>query len=129
MLTVHTDYKSYRTHMKIRCIQTSEIDKFTSSLLSGKSENVNHRPVVCLATGPQRLPKRVFQTVRSGAFSFSLQYPVFFLRSACTFLCLLPRLPVTFTPSSTFPSKTCFRRQFLHKMCPIQLALTASYCL
>ena len=120
MLTVHTNYKLYRTHMKIRCIQTSETDKFTSSFLSGKFENANHHLVVCLATGPQPLPKRVLHTVRSGAFSFNLQYPVFFLRSPCTFLCLLPRLPVSFFPSSIFPSITCFRRQFLHKMCPIQ---------
>ena len=122
MLTVCTDYKLYRTHMKIRCIQKSEIDKFTSSLLSSESENVNHHPVVCLETGPQPLPKRGLQTVRSGALSFNFQYPVFFLRSSCTFLCLLPRLPVTFIRSSIFPSITCFRRQFLHKMCPIQLA-------
>jgi len=118
VLTVHTGYKLYRTHMKIRCIRMSEIDKFTSSLLSGKSENANHHPVVCLATAPQPLVKRVIQTVRSGAFSFNLQYPVFFFRSPCTFLRLLPRLPATFILSSIFPSTTCFRRQFLYKMCP-----------
>jgi hypothetical protein len=33
--------KLHRTETKIKDIQTPEIDKFTSSLLSGKSENAN----------------------------------------------------------------------------------------
>ena len=38
------------------------------------------------------------------------------------FLRLLPRLITTSISPFIFPSITCFRRQFLRKMCPIQLA-------
>ena len=44
---------------------------------------------------------------------------VFPLKSSINCLRLLPRLSVT---SSIFPSITCFRRQFLRKMWPTQLA-------
>jgi hypothetical protein len=45
--------------------------------------------------------------------------PLVSLRSSRSYLRLLPRLPVT----SIFPLITCFRRQFLCKIWPIQLAL------
>jgi hypothetical protein len=78
--------------------------------------------VVCLTTGPQPLPKRVLHWVRSSASSFNFQYLLFSLRSSSSCLCLLPRLPVIYILSSNFPSITCFRRQFLRKKWPIQLA-------
>jgi hypothetical protein len=60
--------------------------------------------------------------VRSSASSFNPQYPLVFLRSSCSCLRLLPRLPITSILASNFPSITCFRRQFLRKMWRIQLA-------
>jgi len=66
--------------------------------------------------------KRVLHRVQFNAFSFNFQYPLFALRSSSSCLCLLPRLPITCILPSTFPSIKCFRRQFLHKMWPIQLA-------
>ena len=77
--------------------------------------------VVCLTTGPTPLPKRFLHIVRSRASSLKWEYPLLSLRSSSSFLRLLPRLLVI--PSlHFFPSLTCFRRQFLRKMWPIQLA-------
>jgi hypothetical protein len=78
--------------------------------------------VVCITRGPKPLPKRPLHLVRSRASSFKLEYPLLSLRSSSSFLRLLPRLPVTSTPSFIFPSITSCRRQFLHKIWPIQLA-------
>jgi hypothetical protein len=77
--------------------------------------------VVCLTTGPWILLKRVLHRVRSSASSFNFQYLLFSLRSSSSCLRLLPRLPVIFIRPSNIPSITCFRRQFLLKMWPIQL--------
>jgi hypothetical protein len=74
--------------------------------------------VVC-RTCPYPLPQRVLQRVRDSASHFSLQYLLHFLRSSNSCLLLLPLRPVT----SIFPSITCFRRLFLHKMWPIQLSI------
>ena len=49
-------------------------------------------------------------------------YPLLSLRSSSSFLRLLPCLLVTSVSPFIFPSITCFRRQFLRKMWPIQLA-------
>ena len=78
--------------------------------------------VVCLATGPQLLPKRVLHSKRSSASSFNFWYPLFSLRSSSSCLRLLARLPVTSIFPYTFALTTRFRRQFLRKMRPIQLA-------
>ena len=78
--------------------------------------------VVCLTTGPKPLPKPALHTVRSWASSFKWEYPLLSLRSSSSFLNLLPHLPVTSIPPFIFPSITHCRRQFLHKMWPIQLA-------
>jgi hypothetical protein len=83
---------------------------------------VNSFILHCLTTGPQPLPKRVLQRVRSSASSFNFQYPIVSLRSSSSSLRLLPHLPVISIHPSNFPSITCFRRQFLRKMWPIQLA-------
>jgi hypothetical protein len=52
--------------------------------------------VVCLATGLQSLPKRVFYRIRSSAASFTFQYLLFPLRSPSSCLFPLPRLPVPY---------------------------------
>ena len=44
------------------------------------------------------------------------------LKLSTSSLRLLPRLPVSSIPPFIFPLITCFRRQFLRKMWPIQLA-------
>ena len=60
--------------------------------------------------------------MRSVASSFKWEYPLLSLRSSSSFLHLLPRLLVTSISPFIFPSITCFRRQFLRIMWPIQLA-------
>ena len=67
--------------------------------------------------------QNVFCTrVRCSSFSFNLQYPLFFSRPSSNCLLLLCCLPVTSIPPPVCPSVTCFRRQFLWKVWPIQLA-------
>jgi len=78
--------------------------------------------VICQTTGPKPLAKRFLHIVRSRASSFNSQYPLLSLRSSSNFLRLLPCLLVTSICPFIFPSITCFRRQFLRKMWPIQLA-------
>ena len=84
--------------------------------------NYYYCSVVCLTTGPKLLPKRSLHIVRSKSSSFKWEYPLLSLRSSSSFLRLLPRLLVTSISPFIFPSITCFRRQFLRKMWPIQLA-------
>ena len=64
---------------------------------------------------------KVFHRVRSSASSCSFHYPLVFLRLFSSCLRLLPHLHLTSINPSTFPSITCFRRQFLRKMWPNQL--------
>jgi len=78
--------------------------------------------VFCLTTGPKPPPKRFLHTVRSRTSYFKWEYPLLTLRSSSSFLRLLPRLLATSISPFIFPSITCFRRQFLRKMWPIQLA-------
>jgi hypothetical protein len=78
--------------------------------------------VVCLTTGPKPLPKRALHIVRSRASSFKCEYPLLSLWSSTSFLRLFPCLPVTSISPFIFPLITLCRRQFLHKMWPIQLA-------
>ena len=79
---------------------------------------------VCLTTGPKPLPKRALHIVWSRASSFKWEYPHLSLRSSSSFLRLLPYLPVPSIPPFIFPSITCCRRQFLHKIWPIQFAFS-----
>jgi hypothetical protein len=60
--------------------------------------------------------------MRSRASSFKLEYPLLSPRSSNNFLRLLLRLLVTSIRPFIFPSITSFRRQFLRKTWPIQLA-------
>ena len=78
--------------------------------------------VFCLTTGPNPPPKRCLHIVRCRASFFKWEYPLLSLRSSSSFLRLLPRLLATSIYPFIFPSITCFRRQFLRKMWPIQLA-------
>jgi len=78
--------------------------------------------VICQTTGPKPLAKRFLHIVRSRASSFNSHYPFLSLRSSSNFLRLLPCLLVTSICPFSFPSITCFRRQFLRKMWPIKLA-------
>ena len=78
--------------------------------------------VFCLTTGPKTPPKRYLQIVWFRASSFKGEYPLLSLRSSSSFLRLLPRLLVTSISPSIIPSITCFRRQFIRKLWPIQLA-------
>ena len=82
----------------------------------------HHNPAVCLTTGSKPLPKRFLHLLRSRASSFKWEYLLPSLRSSSSFLRLLPCLLVTFISPFIFPSITCFKRQFLRKMWPIQLA-------
>jgi len=78
----------------------------------------HHHSVFCLTTGPKPPPKRCLHIVRSRASSFKWEYPLLSLRSSSSFLHLL----ATSISPFIFPLITCFRRQFLRKMWPIQLA-------
>jgi hypothetical protein len=86
------------------------------------SSSSSSSTVICQTTGPKPLPKRFLHTVRSKDSSFNWQYPLLSLRSSSSFLRLLPSLLVTSICPFIFPSVTCYRRQFLRKMWPIQLA-------
>ena len=82
----------------------------------------HHHSVFCLTTVSKPPPKQCLHIVRSRASSFKWQYPLLFLMSSSSFLRLLPRLLVTSISPFIFPSIACFRRQFLRKMWPSQLA-------
>ena len=84
--------------------------------------------LVCLTTGPKPLPKPALHIVRSRASSFKWEYPLLSLRSFSSFLRLLPRPPVSSIPPFIIPSITRCRRQFLHKMWPMQLAFRLLIC-
>ena len=79
--------------------------------------------IVCLTTSTKSLPKRNLHVLRSRASSLKWEYPLLSLRSSCRVLRFVPRRTVTTIPSFIFPSITRRRRQFLHKMWPIHLAL------
>ena len=88
----------------------------------GQSDNSFLHSVFCLTTGPKPPPKRFLYIVQSRNSSFKWEYPPLSLRSYSSFLRLLPRLLATSISPFIFPSITCFRRQFLRKIWPIQLA-------
>jgi hypothetical protein len=83
---------------------------------------VVHSSVICHTTGPQPLPTRFLHLMRSRASSFKWEYPLLSPRSSSNFLRLRPHLLVTSIRPFIFPSITSFRRQFLRKIWPIQLA-------
>jgi hypothetical protein len=77
---------------------------------------------VCLTTGPKPLPNQALHIVRSRDSCFRCEYSLLSKRISNSSLRLLPRLPVTSIHAFIFPSITCHRRQFPHKIWPIQLA-------
>ena len=105
----------WQLERKETCYSEQEVDG-----TRGRSETFIHS-VFCLTTGPKPPPKWCLHTVRSRASSFKWEYPLLPLSSSSSFLCLLPRLLATSISPFIFPSITCFRRQFLRKMWPIQL--------
>ena len=86
------------------------------------SHNSLIHSVFCLTTGPKPPPKRFLHIVQWRGSSLKWEYPLLSLRSSSSFLRLLPPLLVTSISPFIFPSITCFRRQFLRKIWPIQLA-------
>jgi len=68
-------------------------------------------------------------TMMHGPINIRLRYPLYSLRVSSSCLRLLPRSLVTFIVPPIFPSITCFRRPFVRKMWPIQLAFRLFYCL
>jgi hypothetical protein len=88
--------------------------------------NINSFHIVCLTTVTLSLSKRLPQSMRSSASSFTFQYSLFSLKSSSSCLRLHPRLSVTCL-CSIFPSVTCFRRQFHSKIWPIQLSFFVLY--
>ena len=105
------------------------IDSQVTTLKSSSQKSQWHRtPVIkiiiiiiiiipqCLSTGPRPLPKLVIHTARSSLSDLKLKHLLVSLRDTSC-LRLHRRL---FVPSK-FPAITCFKTQFLRKMCPIQL--------
>ena len=58
----------------------------------------------------------------SGAASFNFHYPLIFLRSCSSCLCLLPCFSITSVLLFSFASGSCFQRQFFSEMWSVQLA-------
>jgi hypothetical protein len=91
------------------CKQMVHTDSLTHSFIQA---------AVCLTTGPQPIPKPVLHTVLSSASFSQFTIPSPFLKVIQQLL----------TPSSSsslsfiIPSITCFRRQFLRQLWPIQLS-------
>ena len=66
--------------------------------------------------------KANFHRVQSSASPFNFQYPSLSLTVSTSCLLLFLRLPMTFIIPSIFSWLTCFRRQYVCKIWPIQLA-------
>ena len=75
------------------------------------------------AIGPWTFPTRVLHVLRSTSSSFKFQYPLVSLTAYGSCLRLLLRPLFTFFSFlPVFPPITCFRKQILRQMWPIQLA-------
>ena len=94
--------------------------KMTTLMVEISRSLSHHHSVFCLTTCSKSPPKRFLHIVRSRASSFKWEYPLLSLRSCSSFLHFLLRLLVTSISPFIFPSITCFRRQFLSKIWPIQ---------
>jgi len=77
--------------------------------------------IIIKKTGPS-LPKQDLHRVQTSASCLNFQYLRFSLTSFTSCWSVLPRLTVTSIILSKFPSITCFRKQFLRKMWPLQLS-------
>ena len=103
------------------CTACTEV-RFSIIFVKNAAKALFIHSVFCLTTGSKPPPKRFLHIVRFRASSFKWQYPVLYLRSSSSFLRLLPLLLVISIAPFIFLSIICFRRQFLRKMWPIQLA-------
>ena len=72
--------------------------------------------VVCLATSPKVLTKRVLQRARSIVSSFKSRDLIFVLLPSSSCLSLIFRLPLPSMLPFLFPSIICFRRQYLRSI-------------
>jgi hypothetical protein len=77
--------------------------------------------IICITSGPYPFQSE-FSTECCPIPPLQLQYPLFSLRSSSNWLRLLLHLPVTSILPSVFPFMSRFRRQFVLKMWPVQLA-------
>ena len=75
---------------------------------------------VCLTKGPHPLPHRILHRMLSSANSFMLRY--FLSPSGHTVATSVIFLVFPSVLTSIFPKITCYRRQFLRKMWPTDLA-------
>ena len=105
------------------CALASRIfSRYFILVLNQQKFDLKIHSAVCCTAGPQPFPKPVLHTVRSSVSSFSFHHTVISLRSSSSCIRLLPRVHVTSTLPSIFPSRTCFSRQLLRKVWPIQSA-------
>jgi hypothetical protein len=85
-----------------------------------------HHILVIILWSVLRQVRSFFQSVLSTecelVLPLNLQYPLFSLRSYNSCLRLLPRLIVMSLLPSIFAAVTCFRRQFLRNIWPVQVA-------
>lgn len=109
--TSESDYPVMRCHISEWNPQLHHCEN-----LQTRHSNYILQHVVCLTSGPQP-PTNQVHTVRFNA-SFKLQYLLVSPKSFSSCFCLLPRLPIP----AIFLSIMWFRRQFLRKIWPIQLA-------
>ena len=116
-----------RTQRQRVCLVVPRHTKWTTRYLQTTFDTVTLFTVYLLMyqlmTDPRPLPKRILHRVWPRASYMNFQYPLVSLRSSCSCLHLLPRIPATCIPPSILPSITCFRRQFLHKTWPTQLTV------
>jgi hypothetical protein len=112
--------------IKVTCKTTAGLPTKTMSICV--IEVCIIRSIVCLTKGAQSLPKQVFLRVRSSASPFQFQYPLLSSRSFRNYVCPLPHFPSLSLPFYC-TSIICFRRQFVLKLRPIQLAFFYFYCM
>jgi hypothetical protein len=105
----------------VKCGLSGSATCFKLSHNSTILEKISVLYVVCRTVGPQLRLKRFLHTVKTSASFFNFQYPFASVKSSSSCLRLLPLLPITYIPL-IFPSIMCFRRQFLRRLWPIQLA-------
>ena len=108
---------NHETSLWVGLISRNDYQNYQPEWAQRKNLKPSRINSFCLTTNPLPLAKRVLHRERSSASSFGLQHPLLLLRIPNSCLPLLPRLPLTYIPSITR-----FRRQFLCKMWPNQLA-------
>jgi hypothetical protein len=99
---------------------STQLQKYKTTKVN---QHNNDRFIIIIVTiitySVHRPCQSVFSRVRISVSAFKFVHLLISLRSSSSCSRHFPRL----LAPSIFPSKTCFRRQFLSKMCPIQLAV------